>query len=155
VPARADAAAPTPNARTRAAPEAVRTTSAPRAAPAAAHREDAAKGADDLAPARAATVSVPANNDDLVEATAEDDHGACPPRAAPNALAATDASAPPRGTARRTREESIVLFLLPRGTRGCALVSVFGNRLGSFRKGVFVGCSHPILLCTAANYDNL
>jgi hypothetical protein len=115
----------------------VRTTSAPRAAPAAAHREDAAKGADDLAPARAATVSVPANNDHLVEATADDDHGACPPRAAPNALAATDASAPPRGTARRTKEESILLFLLPRRTRGCALVSVFGNRLGLVSKRCF------------------
>jgi hypothetical protein len=132
VPARADAAAPTPNARTRAAPKAVRTTSAWRAAPAAAHMEDAAKGADGLAPARAATVSAPANHEDLVEATADDDHGACTPRAAPNALADADASALPRGTARRTREENI----LPSSPREVRAAVHSGPRREIFRASV-------------------
>ena len=122
------------------------------AAPAAAHMEDAAKGADGLAPARVATVSAPANHEDLVEATADDDHGACTPCAAPNALADADASAPPRGTARRTRVENI----LPSSPREVRAAVHSGPRLRNrSSRNLSCVCSSPFSFYDRCDFDNM
>ena len=103
------------NARTRAAPKAVRTTSPARGArrPHGGCREFSGRPRP-----RARGDRSPPRTTGLVEATADDDHGACTPRAAPNALAPRHASALPRGCAPHQREHPPLSP--PRSPRGRA-----------------------------------
>ena len=125
VPARADAAAPTPNARTRAAPKAVRTTSASarraRRPPPPTWRMP--RRGRTASPPRARRPSPPPRTTRTSSRPPRTTTTARVPRAAPNALADADASALQRGTARRTREENILPSSPARYARPCTVWS--------------------------------